>query len=217
MTLGRAVVLALIVTLGAARASADVAVTLTPWVSGAGAEDGPLTVDVGQTVAVRIELSSAEPAWLGAAEILFAWDPAVLRLAGTSSAGAVSLMTSGLPRLDPYGLNESALPTDGDAMYLALAPLGQPVEIGQEGHGVLLTTLLFEALAPTAAGQPAQISLLTGAGSPPGHTRLLDGLVANREITGTLTGAAVTIVPAPTAFAAAMVGPLACSRRRRHV
>lgn len=189
----------------AASARADVAISLHP--------EAPV-VGVGQTVGVGVQLSAPTPALVAAAQVIFGWDPAELRLLGISNDGAANLLTSALLRPDPYGINEAALPADGDAIYIAFARLGAPLTVSEEGESVLLTTLLFEALTPTL---DADITVLTSAGTPPGHTSVFDGRTANTNITGSLLGTSLAVVPAPAACLTLLgAGAIATTRRRRH-
>jgi hypothetical protein len=123
---------------------------------------------------------------------VFGWDPAYLDLLGLDGTGAVPLMSSAFPANDAWGLNEVVPPHDGDGLYLALALIGDPVEVTT--NGVLLTTFQFAALQPTTG---TFVDMLTEGGSPPINTAVIDGLVPGLEVTGTLTGAMVTIVPEP--------------------
>lgn len=190
----------------AAQAQASVDVTLSA--------ETPVA-QVGQTVGVRVQLSSAGPSAIAAAQVIFAWDPAELRLLGLSNAGAASLLTSGLPSPDPYGLNEAPIPSDGNGLYLAFARLGHALGVSEEGESVLLTTLLFETLTPTT---DAEVTILASAGSPPGHTAVFDGARPNTDVTGTFAGASLTVIPAPAAPLALLgAGVILFSRRtRRH-
>lgn len=171
--------------------------------------------EVGQTVGIRVQLSSPGPSAIAAAQVVFAWDPAELRLLGLSNAGAASLLTSGLPSPDPYGLNEAPIPNDGNGLYLAFARLGHALGVSEEGESVLLTTLLFETLTPTP---DAEVTILASAGSPPGRTAVFDGATPNTDVTGALSSATLIVIPAPASPLALLgAGIIIFSRRtRRH-
>lgn len=155
------------------------------------AEDGP------------VELFSA-------VQVILAWSPAHLRLAGVSQSGATPLLASGFPSPDAFGLNETNPPQDGLGLYVAFAPLGNPSPAIPAG--TLLTTLLFEALSPTPG---TSVSIIDHAGSPEGSTVVYDGLVPNRDVTGVLGGPVNIVIPAPAgAFVVGVAGCAACGRRR---
>ncbi len=127
---------------------------------------------------------------LAAAQVIISWDPKHLQLLGITSQGAITLLSSSFPANDPFDLNESVPPQDGDGIYVAFAPLGN--RAAATPAGALLTTLRFEALATVPA---TTVTILEEAGSPPGETIVFDGTVRNLDVTGTLTGALVEIVP----------------------
>lgn len=166
----------------AARAGVDVA--LVP--------EQPVAL-VGEVVRVRIVLTADSPDQesISSARVLLDWNPAELRLTGADSTGAVSLLSSGFPG-DPYGLNESAVPQDGTALFLAFAPLATAIPVDQEG--VLLGTLLFECLAPGES----LVEIPPTAGLPATHTTIFDGSSPNLDITGQRLSADVSVVTEPT-------------------
>lgn len=171
------------------------------------------TVSVGNTVSIGVYAvsDSASPQGLSAAQIIFNWQPSMLQMLSNSNTGAASLISSGFPAPDPYGLNELSLPQDGNAIYVGLATFGSPVLATPAG--TLLTTLRFTAMAITPL---TPISILTSAGSPSGATTVFDGAVPNLPVTGTLTGANVTIIPTPaTLLGLGVAGVVAAGRRRR--
>lgn len=148
-------------------------------------------VSVGEEfeVAVYMASDSGEPQLVAAAQVMVGWLPEHLQLLGTHQDGAVELLSSGFPANDPYGVNESVPPQDGDGMYQALAPLGMPAEALP--GGTLLTTVRFLAFEP-AIDSP--LLILPEAGAPPGETVVYDGTTPNTNITGMLFSASVTIV-----------------------
>jgi len=148
------------------------------------------TVPVASTVALGLyAVSDSEQIQLmAAADVIFGWDPESLTLIGVDNTGAVPLLFSGLPVVDPYHLNEALPPADGDGFYLAYAFLGQPVEATPEG--VLLTTFLFQAISVTPQ---TVVDVLATGGSPQGHTVVYDGAVPGLDVTGSLGEAVVTV------------------------
>ncbi|MEC9374525.1 MAG: hypothetical protein VYC34_11810 [Planctomycetota bacterium] len=123
-----------------------------------------------------------------ALEVIFAWTPTDLHFLGISSAGAISLLSSSLPNPDPYNLNESSPPADGDALYVAFAGFGAPAVAPPSG--ALITTLRFQVLATSG---DTQVEFLEAAGSPEGETIVFDGEVPNLDVTGALSGALINI------------------------
>jgi len=127
---------------------------------------------------------------LAALQAIIAWQPQHLQLVGINSDGAVMLLSSEFPEGDPFGLNETVPPQDGDGIYVAFAPLSNPVAATPEG--AIITTFEFLAVTPTP-GTP--VGFLTTAGDPPTDTIVFDGEVANLDVTGMLSGAVVTVLP----------------------
>ncbi len=150
------------------------------------------TVQVGEMVACGLFAVSDDDTnqSFSAMEVIFGWDPDFLGFLGIDGTGAVSLQASFLPYPDGTGLNEANPPEDGDGLYIAWAPLGNPVDATPEG--VLLTTFLFEALAPTPF---TSMSILEEWGTDPVYeTFIVDGEIPGLIVTGILTGAAVEII-----------------------
>jgi hypothetical protein len=102
-------------------------------------------------------------------------------------------------------------------MWIGLAPLGQANAVAATPSGTLLTTFLFQALAPTAP--TTLINLVPSGGNPIGTTTVFDGTIPNTDVTGTLTGAMVQIlpIPGPSALAGLGLGGLFMARRRRRM
>ena len=144
-----------------------------------------------------------------AVDVVFSWEADVLRLQGVDNSGAAALLYSGLPTTDPYHLNESVPPQDGDGFYNAWTSLTQPVAATLDG--TLLTTFWFEALAPTSA---ANVLLATSGGSPIGYTQVFDPDIPNLSVLGTLCGATLVITPEPGTLAVLAIGAMAVLRKR---
>lgn len=149
------------------------------------------TVVVGATAEIGCYAISDDPKApqrFSAVDLIMAWDPDVLKLLGVDNTGAVDLFSSNFPE-DPFGLNETIPPQDGDGLYQALANLGQSVEATPEG--TLLTTLQFLAVATTSA---TEVAMLAQGGSPTTQTVVWDALIPNHPITGTLDVTTISIV-----------------------
>ena len=145
-----------------------------------------------------------------ALDMVFEWDAEYLDLLGLNAAGAVGLLSSGFPSDDPYGLNESSPPGDGDGFYSAWAPLGTPIEVSPTG--VLLTTFEFTALAESEA---AGVAIVAAGGAPVLETTVWGGTDANTDVTGMLGDAVVRIIPEPSMLVLVLTGGWLCRRSAR--
>lgn len=126
---------------------------------------------------------------LAAINAIIQWDPAKLDLVGVDATGAVPLLASGFPD-DPFNLNEANPPQDGDGLYVAFAPLGNPV--AATPAGILITSFVFDIVTTTPG---TAVSILADGGTPLTHTVVFDGTVPNLDVTGTLSGAVIEILP----------------------
>lgn len=152
-------------------------------------------VTVGEVLEIQVILASdsGRTELVAAAEAIFTWEPDKLQLLGNEEDGSVELLTSTFPTNHPSGLNESNPPKDGIGMYMAWAPLGDPVAVTPDG--ILLTTFLFEALEPATETFIDIIPFIGDPDDPEAKTIVFDGVIPNNDITGSLTSATVTILP----------------------
>jgi hypothetical protein len=127
---------------------------------------------------------------LAAIDAIIEWQTEFLRLLGNDDDGGPQLVASSFPFPDPYGINEADPPADGDGIYTAWAPFGNPVAATPEG--TLITTFVFEPLVTTPA---TPVDFLVSAGSPVGYTIVFHGTKPNTDVTGTLSGCTVEIRP----------------------
>jgi hypothetical protein len=156
------------------------------------------TVVVGDTVEINLVARSNDgtPQLIVGIDAIIAWDPAALELLGADSSSAgVDWFVSGFLN-DPDGINDGideppfGVPfNDGDALFTAMAPPGSPGIAGPDD--LVVTTLLFQALVPTAG---TTISLLPELGTY-GLTRVLS--VDYQEITGDISGTATVEITCP--------------------
>ncbi|NNF44008.1 MAG: hypothetical protein HKO59_17145 [Phycisphaerales bacterium] len=170
------------------------------------------TVFVGDTVRVELYAVSdtADSQSLSGIDAIFAWDPGFLTLLGLDETGSAAGSAASFPA-DPFNLNESNPPADGDGIMVYFAPLGTPVMAS--AAGTFITTFEFEALSPTPA---TPVDLLLNGGSPEGMSRVLDGDTPGLDVLGTLSGATVEIIiPGPGAVAMLALAGLVGTRRRR--
>lgn len=125
---------------------------------------------------------------VGAMNVIVGWEPDHVQWVRLDDAGAVRKSFSGFPN-DPYHLNESNPPADGDGMYIAFAQLGNVIEAPPEG--ALIPTFVFEARMPILA---TRFAILEEGGHPTGRTIVFDGERPNYHVTGTLGHADLAIV-----------------------
>lgn len=170
------------------------------------------TVAVGSSVEIGLYAVAEEDQQLfRALDMVFVWDPLYLDFDGVDGAGAASLLYSGFPTGDSYGLNEIVPPADGDGYYRAWAHLGAPITVTTAG--VLLTTFEFTALELTPG---TLVEIPASGGSPALETTVWGGPGANQDVTGSLGGAVVEIIiPEPGSLALGVVGLVLMRRRRR--
>lgn len=178
--------LILLVLFGAAAApAADVNLELRPLRQPA---------SLGDRVTARLVAISADPELaqpLAAMDVLFTWDPAILRLVEIDRAGAPAWLYADFPA-DPWGINEAFPPQDGSGLFTAFSPLGEPV--AADPDGLLVISLRFDVIAVVTETPLAIVPDLAGTGA---QTRVYDGVVPNRDITGTLGSCWIEIGASP--------------------
>jgi hypothetical protein len=166
---------------------------------------------VGDQVAIKVfaQANPDEVQGMLSFQMIFNWDVTRLHLNGVSTTGGQPFTAIGFFH-DAYGINETTPPTDGNAILIGLGPLGSSIEVPQQG--VLLTTMLFTALAPSPA---SPLNILPSAGSPVGTTVVYGDTGPNVSVTGALNNGSVTILPAPATGAVLLGAACALHRRRR--
>lgn len=160
---------------------------------------GPATaVAVNQTIDVKLratqeQISSLVGTSFVAIDCILQWNPAQLQLLGLSTTGSVPLLSSYFPTPanDYTGINEAAPPADGTALYYALAPLGNPVQVPLTG--VQVVTFRFKVRVPFATSTVSIVPTLTV--TNPADTVVYDGTVPGLPVTGTLTSASIFQTP----------------------
>lgn len=173
-------------------------------------------VNVGDTVGVGLYAVSddSQTQFTSAIDVVLAWQNPFLQLLGVDGTGAAPLLSSAFFSPDGHGLNENPFPNppqDGDGFYTAFAMPGSP--LGATPAGTLVTTFQFLAIAPTAL---TPVDMLVSAGTPAGFTTVFHPTIPATPITGTLSGAGVTIlIPSPAATLVLALGVIARPRRRR--
>jgi hypothetical protein len=161
---------------------------------------GPTTpVTVNQTIDIKLRATQEQIANLVgtsfvAIDCILQWNPKQLQLVGLTTAGSVPLLSSYFPTPanDYTGINESSPPADGTALYYALAPLGQSVQVPLTG--VQVVTFRFRVRTAFSSSTVSILPALTVLN--PADTVVYDGTVPGLDVTGTLAGVTVTQAPA---------------------
>ncbi len=151
---------------------------------------GPVAVDTVFLAPMHISTSSDANQSIAGIRLLLHWDPDNFALLGVRNDGPYSWLLSRFPDdsgLD--GLNNTW--NDGDAKYEALASLGNPALATPAGLHV--ATLEFRALRPVVAG-PISVPAALGQWS---RSQVFGADEPNQDVTGTLNGMVVTVVPEP--------------------
>ncbi len=154
---------------------------------------------VGQTIDVKLKATSTSHDQLVGntfviIDSIIRWDPSQLEFMGISTAGSVALLNSYLPSpaSDYTGVNELAIPKDGDALYTALANFGSPVAV--TANGVQVTTFRFKVRTNFAG--PSTIEIVpTLTIRSRADSAVYDGQVPGLDVIGDLIPAVITIAP----------------------
>ncbi len=161
---------------------------------------GPTTpVVVNQVIDVKLratqeQIGSLVGTSFVAIDCILGWNPKQLQLVGLVSAGSVPLLSSYFPTptSDYTGINEIVPPADGNALYYALAPLGNPVQVPLTGVQVVT----FRFRVKTAFAKSTITILPTLNIRTPADTIVYDGTVPGLDVTGTLSPSVVVQAPA---------------------
>lgn len=154
---------------------------------------------VGQTIDVKLKATSTSNDQLVGntfviIDSIIRWDPSQLEFMGISTAGSVALLNSYLPSpaSDYTGVNELAIPKDGDALYTALANFGSPVPVTADG--VQVTTFRFKVRTNFVGGSTVEIVPTLTIRSR-ADSAVYDGTVPGLDVIGDLIPAVITIAP----------------------
>jgi hypothetical protein len=129
--------------------------------------EGPTSyVAVGEIVQVKLRAKSdATESFVGqsffAIDCILEWNPKDVELMGLTTTGSAPMMSSYFPspNADYTGINELAVPKDGDALYYAIANFGSPVST--TGLGAQVVTFRFKVLRPFVSTTIAMLPSLT--------------------------------------------------------
>ncbi len=135
-------------------------------------------VNVGETVLLELYVVGDTPPGqsVAAVDAILTWDPAVLSLQGSTSAGPGWLTVGFPPDGGLDGVNDTF--ADGDALLSAYAFLGNAVFA--DTNGARVATLAFEARAE-AAGMPVEIPASIGTFT---DTQVFDGDTPGLNVLG---------------------------------
>ncbi len=154
-------------------------------------------VVVNQIIDVKLRANQVNQSFTGtsfvAIDCIIKWNPKQLQLMGLTTTGSVPLLSSYFPTpaSDYTGINEAAPPTDGDALYYALAPLGNPVQVS--AAGVQVTTFRFKV---KTAFTSASVSILPTLNiATPTDTIVYDGTVPGLNVLGAVHPATIVQTP----------------------
>ena len=144
------------------------------------------SVGVGDTVDISLYAisDSDKDQLLAAVRVIVKWDSSVLRLIGVDDTGAPEWAFSGFP-LDAFYINEEVPPQDGNGLYEGWGSLGKTVTATPEG--TLMTTFQFEALKVIPRTKLSIRKKLRIQPNPKGHTKVYDGTIPNKDVTGKLS------------------------------
>jgi len=158
---------------------------------------GPdVPVDVGQVIDIKVRMTAvAEARKFVALDLVFGWDPTELEFLAIDRTGSVPLLSSLIPtgsQGDYAGVNEALIPKDGTGYYMALAPLGGPINVTADG--VQIVTLKFKVLS---AFQSSSVEIIRDfAWSHEGNQYIFqsvayDGVVPGLDSTGDFFNAVI--------------------------
>ncbi|MFM2165189.1 MAG: hypothetical protein RL325_1626, partial [Planctomycetota bacterium] len=163
---------------------------------------GPATPIIpGQNFEVKLRAERQNPALAAsfvAIDAIIGWDPTKVKFLGITTAGSIPLGNSYLPTpaADYTGINEAAIPADGNLLYYALAPLGQPRAV--PAAGAQIVTFRFQSIANFTLSQVDVIDNLNIAF--PAESAVWDGTVEGLDVFGVGYSAAINQLDCNTIF-----------------
>ena len=172
------------------------------------------TVQVGDMLELGLVVRSlnAFEAPMSGLNAILSWEPGFLAFAGKVDNGPYNWQGSSFP--DDSVLDcLNCVMCDGDLFYEAISQfLPEPPGIAppSDTEGLLVTTFVFEALAPTT-GTILSTPLTLGQYS---RTQVVSGTVPALDILDRVTPATITIVPEPAALVLLLSAAMLGYRRR---
>ena len=165
---------------------------------------GPATPIIpGQTFEVKLRAerqNAATACSFSALDCIVGWDPTHLEFLGITTTGSVPLLSSYLPTPanDYTGINELALPQDGNLLYSALAPLGQPRQVTTAG--VQVVTFRFKS-RDTSTFTLSSVFIIDNLNiSYPAETVVYDGVTPGVDNFGIGYAAAIDQIDCSTVY-----------------
>jgi hypothetical protein len=161
-------------------------------------------IQIGEEFEIPLMVEAAtEPQRYVVADIVFSWNPEHVQFLGISHVGSHPLIWtafSGLPYCQPgqasgcgdyYGLNELPIPQDGNGLYFGYNILGSMFIVS---NPVQIVRFKFKALSSVSATEIKLLPEYTVYHTA--KTIVYGGNIPGLGVTGTLTNAIVTVVPA---------------------
>lgn len=171
--------------------------------------------EVSDVVGIELWAYPSETVEFNSAQAILTWDTDYLQLVGNDDPAYppppdTSIWDSGFPAFDSFGLNEAApLPQDGNGLWVGEVDIGQTLPAAP--GGILLTTLLFDALAETPSTLVTIESTYQLNGKPMARSKFNVGTYNLLDAVG--DPAEVIIIPEPAGLTI-MLALLAAWRRR---
>ena len=172
------------------------------------------TVQVGDMVELGLvvrSLNAFEAPMTGLNAVL-SWEPGFLAFAGKIDNGPYNWQGSSFPEDSALDCLNCVM-CDGDVFYEAISqflPAPPGIAPPSDTEGLLVTTFVFEALAPTT-GTILSTPLTLGQYS---RTQVVSGTVPALDILDRVTPATITIVPEPAALVLLLSAAMLGYRRR---
>ena len=165
---------------------------------------GPATPIIpGQTFEVKLRAerqNAATACSFSALDCIVGWDPTHLEFLGITTTGSVPLLSSYLPTPanDYTGINELALPQDGNLLYSALSPLGQPRQV--TAAGIQVVTFRFKSHAASTFTLSSVFVIDNVNISYPAETVVYDGVTPGVDNFGIGYAAAINQIDCSTVY-----------------
>lgn len=170
---------------------------------------GPQSVQLNEEFNVSLIASGNNT--MMATDVIIGWNVNEVQLIGISHQNSHPLILkfqSGLLYPDFYGINESAIPTDGTALYTGFVQLGNSINASNPFE---ITSFRFKAIN---LFESTTISILPSLDILyPCETSVYGGNIAGNNVTGIFTNA--YIIPTPGVISLIIITTVCGNRRRR--
>lgn len=148
-----------------------------------------------------------------ATDVIIGWNVNEVQLIGISHQNSHPLILkfqSGLLYPDFYGINESAIPTDGTALYTGFVQLGNSISASNPFE---IVSFKFKAINVSSNASIQIVPYLDI--NTPCETAVYGSSTAGVNVLGTTNGLNFNIVPAPSILAVGALFLIPANRRRR--